>query len=230
MPGLGCAILEDVRAVIGDCHRCDLGATRGRIVFGSGASGARVMFVGEAPGKNEDASGEPFVGAAGRFLDELLGHAGLARDEVFIANILKCRPPRNRNPAAVEIETCTPFLREQIRLVAPEVLVTLGNFSTRFVLDTREPITQLRGTVRRAGSYTVFPIFHPAAAIYDRSKRETLIADFERLGELLAMMTAGTSVDYEGPVAPAPDLTSPDRLVVDPGPPADSPQQGELFR
>ncbi len=229
MPGLGCRDLGDLRALIGDCHRCGLGMTRGKLVFGSGDPNARVMLVGEAPGKNEDATGEPFVGAAGRFLEDLLAHAGLARDEVFIANILKCRPPKNRNPEALEIATCTPFLREQIRVVSPDVLVTLGNFSTRFVLDTRDPITLLRGTVRRAGGFTVLPIFHPAAAIYDRTKRETLIGDFERLGELLGMMSAGATVGGEGPVAPAPELTSPADVVPDPGPPNDSSQQGELF-
>lgn len=229
MPGLGCRDLTDLRALIGDCHRCELGMTRGKLVFGSGDPDARVMLVGEAPGKNEDATGEPFVGAAGRFLEELLAHAGLSRYEVFIANILKCRPPKNRNPEALEIATCTPFLREQIRVVSPDVLVTLGNFSTRFVLDTRDSITSLRGTVRRAGEFTVLPIFHPAAAIYDRTKRETLIADFERLGELLGMMSVGTSIGYEGPIAPAPELTTPADVIPDPGPPNDSSHQGELF-
>jgi DNA polymerase len=144
------------------------------------------MFIGEAPGKNEDLRGEPFVGAAGRFLDELLEHAGLEREEVYIANVLKCRPPGNRDPEVVEIETCTPFLREQIRLVNPEILVTLGNFATRFVLKTTAGITSLRGTTQQAGRFLVLPIFHPAAAIYDRSKRDALVNDFERLGELLS--------------------------------------------
>ena len=144
------------------------------------------MFIGEGPGKNEDLKGEPFVGAAGQLLNELLGHAGLRRDEVYIANVVKCRPPGNRDPEPIEIETCTPFLREQIRLIEPDVLVTLGNFATKFVLKTQVGITRLHGTVQHAGRFTVLPIFHPAAAIYDRAKRDDLFADFERLARVLA--------------------------------------------
>jgi DNA polymerase len=142
------------------------------------------MLVGEAPGRNEDLKGEPFVGAAGKLLDELLGHAGLRRDEVYIANVLKCRPPGNRDPQLDEIETCTPFLREQIRIIDPDILVTLGNFATRFVL-------------------AVLPIFHPAAAIYDRTKRDTLVRDFELLRDILSGMQAGVA-DGEEPPSPAP--------------------------
>ncbi len=166
-------------------------------MLGVGDPHARVMLIGEAPGKNEDLRGEPFVGAAGRFLDELLQHAGLTREEVYIANVLKCRPPGNRDPQAVEVETCTPFLREQIRLVNPEILVTLGNFATRFVLKTPAGITSLRGTTRQAGRFTVLPIFHPAAAIYDRAKRDVLIADFVRLGELLSAGPANPPQEEE---------------------------------
>ena len=109
--------------------------------------------------------------------------------EVYIANVVKCRPPGNRDPEAIEIETCTPFLREQIRLIEPDVLVTLGNFATKFVLKTETGITRLHGTVRQAGRFKVLPIFHPAAAIYDRTKRDDLFGDFERLGQLLAERT-----------------------------------------
>jgi DNA polymerase len=185
MPGFGCTTLEEVAEMLGDCQRCSLAATRNRIVFGVGDPHARVVFVGEAPGRNEDLKGEPFVGAAGKLLDELLAHAGLERSQVYIANILKCRPPNNRNPEPLEIETCTPFLREQIRVISPAVLVTLGNFATRFVLKTDAPISSLRGTVQQTGRFTVLPIYHPAAAIYDRSKRDVLFADFTRLRELL---------------------------------------------
>lgn len=186
MPGLGCSTLEELRELIGDCERCSLGPTRSRLVFGAGNPHARVMFIGEAPGKNEDLQGVPFVGAAGKFLDELLAHAGLARDDVYIANVLKCRPPGNRNPLPEEIEMCTPYLREQVRIIDPEILVTLGNFATKFVLKTDVGITKLHGVVRQVGKFTVLPIFHPAAAIYDRTKRDALFADFERLQELLA--------------------------------------------
>ena len=156
--------------------------------LGVGNPHARVMFIGEAPGKNEDLQGEPFVGAAGHYLNELLGCAGLRREDVFIANVLKCRPPGNRDPRPEEIQTCTPFLREQTRTIDPEVLVTLGKFSTQFVLKTQVGITRLHGRVQRAGKFLVFPIFHPAAALYDGAKREALENDFVTLGQLLCQI------------------------------------------
>jgi uracil-DNA glycosylase len=178
--------LSELEEHIGDCHRCPLGDTRTTLVFGVGRSDADIMFIGEAPGRNEDLKGEPFVGAAGMLLDELLASIGLHRSEVYIANILKCRPPGNRDPQQVEIETCTPFLREQVRLIDPTVIVTLGNFATRFVLKTSAGITGLRGSLHRAGRFTVLPIFHPAAALYDSTKRDVLFADFALIGEVLA--------------------------------------------
>ena len=203
MPGLGCATLEDISDFIGDCHRCALGDTRTTLVFGVGDSHARVMLIGEAPGRNEDLKGEPFVGPAGQLLNELLEHAGLSRDEVYIANVLKCRPPGNRDPEQVEIETCTPFLREQIRVIDPHVLVTLGNFATKFVLKTEVGITRLHGRVQEAGRFTVLPIYHPAAAIYDRTKRDALFADFATLRELLdARETLGASLPVGSADAP----------------------------
>ena len=195
MSGLGCSTLEEIRLLIGDCHRCPLGETRTTLVFGVGHPGARVVLVGEAPGKNEDLKGEPFVGAAGQLLNELLAVAGLARADVYIANVLKCRPPGNRNPEPGEIETCTPFLREQIRVIDPEVLVTLGNFATKFVLKTDVGITRLHGKVQTAGRFKVLPIYHPAATIYDRSKRDDLFADFRLLKELLGESDADRAAD-----------------------------------
>lgn len=189
MPALGCSSLIEIRDLIGDCRRCGLGDTRTTLVFGVGDDHARVLFIGEAPGRNEDLNGEPFVGAAGKLLNELLAHAGLAREEVYIANVLKCRPPDNRNPEVTEIETCTPFLREQIRVIDPDVLVTLGNFATKFVLRTETGITQLHGRPTQTGRFTVLPIFHPAAAIYDRTKRDALFADFDTLRGLLEAAT-----------------------------------------
>lgn len=177
--------LEELRELIGDCTRCGLGDTRTTLVFGVGDPHARVLIIGEAPGRNEDLTGQPFVGAAGRFLDDLLAHAGLRREQVYIANVLKCRPPKNRDPLPAEIATCTPYLLEQIRLVCPEIIVTLGNFATRFVLETDEGITKLHGVTRQVGRFEVLPVYHPAAAIYDRSKRDALFEDFARLGEIL---------------------------------------------
>lgn len=175
--------LEEIRSEVETCARCALCEGRTNVVFGEGDPHARVLIVGEAPGKNEDLQGRPFVGAAGKFLDELLAHAGLAREEVFIANVLKCRPPSNRNPHADEIEACAPFLRLQTRSIDPDVIVTMGNFATQFILRTGVGITRLRGTWQTAGKFVVFPIFHPAAAIYDRSKRDVLFSDFDRIGQ-----------------------------------------------
>ncbi len=179
--------LDELRAEVAACRRCPLCDGRTQTVFGAGDPNARVLIVGEAPGKNEDAQGEPFVGAAGKYLNELLAIAGLTREEVFIANALKCRPPSNRDPRPEEIQACTPFLREQTRTINPEFIVTLGNFSTKFILKTDVGITRLHGTLQRAGRFKVFPIFHPAAALYDGKKREALENDFATLGELLSV-------------------------------------------
>lgn len=177
--------LEEIRAQVEACHKCPLADGRTQIVFGVGNPQARVLIVGEAPGKNEDLQGGPFVGAAGKYLNELLAIAGLKREDVFIANVLKCRPPGNRDPRPEEIKLCTPYLREQTRTINPDYIVTLGNFSTKFILKTEVGITHLHGTLQQAGKFKVFPIFHPAAAIYDRTKRTALEDDFATLGELL---------------------------------------------
>ena len=180
--------LDELNLQVRACHRCPLADGRTQTVFGTGNPHARVLFVGEAPGKNEDLQGEPFVGAAGHYLNELLGVAGLRREDVFIANVLKCRPPSNRDPRPEEIEACAPFLREQTRTIDPEVIVTLGKFSTQFILKTQVGITRLHGHAYRAGKFLVFPIFHPASALYDGSKREALENDFVTLREVLQML------------------------------------------
>ena len=178
-------LLADIEGVIGQCRRCALCEGRTNVVPGFGNPAARVMLVGEAPGKNEDLQGRPFVGAAGHYLTDLLALAGLSRDEVFIANVLKCRPPSNRDPHPDEIVTCTPYLRDQVRAIGPEFLVTMGNFSTKFILKTERGITRLHGQVTMAGRFKVFPVYHPAAALYDPTKQVASEADFRRLGELL---------------------------------------------
>lgn len=177
--------LDEIRAAVEGCRKCPLADGRTQTVFGDGNPQARVLIVGEAPGKNEDLQGIPFVGAAGKYLNELLAIAGLRREDVFIANVLKCRPPGNRDPRPEEIELCTPYLREQTRTIDPEFIVTLGNFSTKFILKTEVGITRLHGKLQKAGKFKVFPIFHPAAALYDGSKRVALENDFATLGELL---------------------------------------------
>ncbi len=181
-----CPDLDSLYSYIGDCHRCPLGDSRTELVFGVGDPCAELMFIGEAPGKNEDLQGEPFVGAAGKFLDELLASIGLARSQVYIANVLKCRPPGNRDPQPTEIATCTPFLARQVEIIDPKVIVTLGKFASQYVLDTTAGITALRGRLYRVAGRRVVPIFHPAVALYDNSKRPELFEDFRRLRSVLA--------------------------------------------
>ncbi|WP_072414710.1 uracil-DNA glycosylase [Collinsella phocaeensis] len=178
--------LDEIREVMGDCRLCQLCQTRTNIVFGTGNPHARVMFVGEAPGKHEDLQGEPFVGRAGENLNGILSLAGLVREDVYIANVLKCRPPQNRNPLADEVLACSPFLREQIRSVWPDVIVTLGNPATHFVLKTEIGITKLRGRFHQMGHFVVMPTFHPAAALRNPAWQELLEADFRMLGKYLA--------------------------------------------
>ena len=178
--------LDEIRAQVEGCRKCPLADGRTQTVFGVGNPEARVMIIGEAPGKNEDLQGEPFVGAAGKYLNELLAIAGLSREDVYIANVLKCRPPGNRNPKPDEVLACSPFLREQIRSIWPDVIVTLGNPATHFVLKTEIGITRLRGRFHQTGHFTVMPTFHPAAALRNPAWQELLEEDFRMLGDWLA--------------------------------------------
>ncbi len=182
--------LEEIRDVMGECRLCPLWETRTNLVFGTGNPNARVMLVGEGPGKNEDLQGEPFVGAAGKNLDGLLQLAGLTRSEVYIANVIKCRPPNNRNPRPEEIQSCAPFLREQIRSIWPDVIVCLGNFAAHFVLRTDRGIMSLRGRFHQAGHFLVMPTLHPASALYHREWQPVLEDDFRMLGSWLAQNPA----------------------------------------
>lgn len=174
------------------CTACRLAETRNNVVFGSGDPNARLMLVGEAPGHNEDLRGEPFVGAAGQLLDELLQGIGTDRSQVYIANVLKCRPPGNRDPMQDEIDCCKGFLREQIRLIHPDVVVTLGNFATKLLMPTTYGITRVRGTVVDwwLGAKLI-PTFHPAAALRGRPQvRQEMRADFSRVRQVLQDVAA----------------------------------------
>jgi DNA polymerase len=203
--------LDEIQADLVDCRRCILCETRTTVVFGVGNPEAEVMFIGEAPGRQEDLGAEPFIGAAGQYLNELLALAGLTRPEIYIANVLKCRPPENRDPLPAEIEICSPFLREQVRSIAPEIIVTLGNFATRFILRTDRGISGLRGQIHITGMFSVLPVFHPAAAIYDRSKQAVMEEDFRLLGRLIerrraeraARTTESAASTATEPAAPA---------------------------
>jgi uracil-DNA glycosylase family 4 len=183
------AELVELYRELNDQHGCPLAATRTHIVFGMGNADADLMFVGEAPGATEDQEGKPFVGRAGRLLDELLAEIGLSRREVFIANILMCRPPGNRDPLPGEIEECSPYLMRKIQLIEPKVIATLGNFATKTLTASSVGITRCCGRPQAravAGlDVTIYPLFHPAAALRTPKVLEQLRADFARLPALL---------------------------------------------
>jgi uracil-DNA glycosylase family 4 len=183
--------LKEVFAQAQACVRCsELAATRKTVVFGAGNANADLMFVGEAPGASEDEQGVPFVGRAGKLLDQLLGEIGMERKDVWVCNVLKCRPPGNRDPLPLEIENCQDYLLRQVELIQPTVICTLGNFSTKLLRGDPTGITRLHGQpeVIALGKRAVrlYPIYHPAAALYTPRMLETLREDFSRLPELLA--------------------------------------------
>jgi uracil-DNA glycosylase len=185
--------LADVATEAAGCTKCGLANGRTQVVFGVGNADADVMFIGEAPGFHEDKQGEPFVGAAGQLLTRMLDEVlGVARHDVYIANVIKCRPPGNRDPQEDEIESCTPWLVEQVSLIQPRVIVTLGNFATKFVLQTAQGITRMRGRAYPWHGRTVVPTFHPAAILRGggESSRQFLEFrdDFELVRETLARL------------------------------------------
>lgn len=181
--------LDAVVAKVMVCVKCELGRTRKNAVPGEGDSNSQIMFIGEAPGYWEDVKGEPFVGDAGKFLDSLLAEIGFSRKNVFICNVLKCRPPNNRDPQPSEIQTCTPYLDRQIKVIKPKLIVTLGNHSTAYVFSKAnlpfKSITQAHGRFHETSvldaSVTVFATFHPAAALYSPKYKQELVADFQLL-------------------------------------------------
>jgi uracil-DNA glycosylase len=184
--------LKEVFVEARGCVRCpELAATRKTVVFGAGNADAELMFVGEAPGASEDEQGVPFVGQAGKLLEKLLGEIGMARAEVFIANVLKCHPPQNRDPQPIEIDNCKEYLYRQVELIQPTVICTLGNFSTKLLREDPTGITRLHGQpevlVLGARAVRLYPIYHPAAALYTPRMLETLREDFAQLPALLAL-------------------------------------------
>jgi uracil-DNA glycosylase len=177
--------LKEFYFQIKECMECELGKTRVNFVFGSGNSSAEIVFIGEAPGRNEDLQGKPFVGQAGKILDELLLSIGFNRSDVFIANVLKCRPPENRDPKLEEINICNKYLLKQIEIIDPKIICTMGKYSTQLVLNTDAGITKLRGKVFRIENRIVLPINHPAAALYTPSRFGILKEDFQRIKMIL---------------------------------------------
>ncbi|RZN38579.1 MAG: uracil-DNA glycosylase [Methanophagales archaeon ANME-1-THS] len=185
--------MERVAERVNACTRCQLWQTRTNPVVGTGSVSARILLVGEAPGYYEDLKGEPFVGKAGKVLDELLESIGLNRNDVYIANILKCRPPGNRNPLTDEIQACTPYLDAQLELIQPEIIATLGNFSLAYIFTKfglkPEKISKIHGkvfSVRTIGGFKkIVPLYHPAVAVYNPGMKEVLLEDFKVLAKIL---------------------------------------------
>lgn len=189
VPGVAAGSMPDqasLREFLADCARCKLSGSRQRIVFGSGKPNAELMFVGEAPGREEDEQGIPFVGAAGQLLSKIIEAMGMKREEVFIVNTVLCRPPNNRNPEPDEVASCRPFLREQIRLVSPRVIVTLGTFAAHAILETDEPISRLRGRWQAAHGARVMPTFHPAYLLRSPQHKKDVWADMQNVRDYLA--------------------------------------------
>jgi uracil-DNA glycosylase family 4 len=181
--------LAALQQSLSECRSCSLAGGRTQVVFGVGDPGAELMFVGEGPGFHEDKQGEPFVGAAGKLLNELLQGIGLSRQHVYIANVVKCRPPENRDPTPDEIEICSRYLLRQIDIIRPRVICTLGRFATKLLADTEHSITAIHGKAKElelAGvPLLLFPVFHPAAALYTPANRKVLEEDFAKLRVLL---------------------------------------------
>src|SRR5512135_74348 len=198
--------LADLAKEISVCERCPLAPGRTRAVPGEGPEQAAIMFIGEGPGFHEDQQGRPFVGAAGQFLDELLQSIGLKRQEVYITNVVKCRPPGNRDPQPAEIEACQSYLNRQIALIKPKVIVTLGRYSMARAFPN-EKISAIHGKPRKVGEIVYVPMFHPAAALHQPALRKTVEEDFAKLPKILA------------------DLNQVDEAT----PPPDKPQQLSLF-
>ena len=186
--------LHAYRDEVADCTRCPLAQGRTQVVFGSGDPAADLMFVGEAPGFHEDKQGVPFVGAAGKLLDQLLSEIGLTRADVYVANVLKCRPPGNRDPQPEEIEACESHLWRQIELIQPRVVATLGNFATKLLSGRPTGITRVHGqeqeTTLGGRRVLLYPIYHPAAALYTPRMLEVLRSDFARIPELIGREVA----------------------------------------
>ena len=196
--------LQELGQSLSDCQRCKLARLgRTQVVFGVGNPHATIMFVGEGPGYHEDRQGEPFVGAAGKLLNELLESAGLSRSDVYIANVIKCRPPNNRDPEPDEVETCKPFLLQQIQLIKPKLVCSLGNWATQTLLEKKVGITKVRGQAIRLNDFVLFPLFHPAAALHQGSLLQPLREDF---GKLKAYLDRPMSPDKDAsPVSPKPE-------------------------
>ena len=197
--------LSELYQEIRSCHKCEIARTRTQAVPGEGPENAAIMFIGEAPGFNEDQQGRPFVGQAGKFLDELLASISLKRPDVYITNIIKTRPPMNRDPLPHEIANCKPWLDRQLELIQPKMIVTLGRYSmARFFPG--KTISQIHGTAMKKDGVIYFAMYHPAAALHQQSLRETIVRDMQKIPPLLK--------ELESPPPPAPPKEEPQQLKI----------------
>ncbi|MBO5110234.1 MAG: uracil-DNA glycosylase [Clostridia bacterium] len=177
--------LEKLHNICSSCTKCELHKTRTNCVFGTGNPQAKLMFVGEAPGEKEDLSGTPFVGAAGKLLDKYLAAVGIAREDVYIANILKCRPPKNRDPLPAEEDACIGYLREQVKIIRPKIIACLGRISAKRLIKEDFKITEEHGKWFERGDYTMCAVYHPAALLRDPRKKEAMLLDMQKIKEKL---------------------------------------------
>ncbi len=185
------ATLESVREALGDCQRCKLSATRTHLVFGDGNPEADLLFVGEGPGQDEDIQGKPFVGKSGQLLTKMITAMGLSRERVYIANIIKCRPPKNRNPEADEIAACSPFLDQQIAAIAPKVICALGAFAAQTLLKTDTKISAMRGRFQDLNGIQVLPTFHPAYLLHNPGQKGKVWEDLQKVMAVLGLPIKG---------------------------------------
>ncbi|MBQ2729509.1 MAG: uracil-DNA glycosylase [Clostridia bacterium] len=180
---------EELEAACKSCYKCPLGERRTNIVIGTGNKNADIMFVGEAPGADEDKTGIPFVGAAGKHLDKFLSAVGIDREDVYIANILKCRPPNNRDPLPEEQDICIKYLREQVKLIRPKIIVCLGRISAMRLIDPEFRITKMHGQFYKRGDFHICAVYHPSALLRDASKNEDMYKDMKAIKELLTQVS-----------------------------------------
>jgi uracil-DNA glycosylase len=208
--------LQELSKSLHNCQRCKLAKLgRTQVVFGVGNPHANIMFVGEAPGFNEDQKGEPFVGAAGKLLNDLLTSANLSRDQIYIANVIKCRPPNNRDPEPDEVETCKPFLMQQIQMIRPKLVCTLGNWATQTLLERKVGITKVKAQAFYMKDFVIFPLLHPAAALHQGNLLDTLKEDFKKLKEFLDRHSQPAPAETAAPAAPVLNIEPPQPSQMD---------------
>jgi DNA polymerase len=208
--------LQELSKSLHNCQLCKLAKLgRTQVVFGVGNPHASVMFVGEAPGFNEDLKGEPFVGAAGKLLNDLLQSANLSRDQIYIANVIKCRPPNNRDPEPDEVETCKPFLMQQIQMIRPKLVCTLGNWATQTLLERKVGITKVKAQAFYMKDFVIFPLLHPAAALHQGGLLDTLKEDFKKLKEFLDRHSQPAPSQSAEPAAPILNIEPPNPAQMD---------------